>query len=181
MFGFFKNRSNDEPHAREFVRYIFVLGRETCTSVGKAIQMIPPDNIMVPITEDTSLEVSLAILGTSLAVLKGHSKIMSLDRGAGIETWCKQSIERDYDLPLDSTSKLIKAVNEYQATFERAMQCNINPFGEISGIMLARLLGSQVKSFCVKGTTALDPVLHQIVGDIMTMAITQAVDYWKER
>jgi hypothetical protein len=181
MFGFFKNRSNDEGHAKEFVRHIFVLGRETCTSVGKAIQMIPPGDVRIPVTDDTSLEVSLAILGTSLAVLKGHSKIMSRERGTGIETWCKQSIERDYNLPPDSVSKLLKGVDEYQVTFERAMQANINPFGEISGIILVRLLGSHVKSFCVRGTTALDPVLHQIVGDMMTMTITQAVNYWKER
>jgi hypothetical protein len=143
--------------------------------------MIPAGDVRVPITDDTSLEVSLAILGTSLAVLKGHSNIMSRDRGAGIETLCKQSIERDYDLSVESVLKLIKAVDEYQATFERAMQSNINPFGEISGVMLVRLLGSQVKSFCVRGTTALDPVLHQIVGDMMTMTITQAVNYWKDQ
>ncbi len=125
MFGFFKNRLNDERHAREFVRHIFALGRETCTSVGKAIQMISPGDLRVPITDDTSLEVSLAILGTSLAVLKGHSNIMSIDRGTEIETWCKQSIERDYDLPLESAAKLMEAVNEYQAAFQRA----IGPWG----------------------------------------------------
>ncbi len=181
MFRFFKNRSNDERHAREFVRHMFVLGRQTCTSISKAIQMIPPGDVGIPITDDTSLEVSLAILGTSLAVLKGHSNIMSRDRGTGIETWCKRSIERDYDLPVESALKLIKAVDEYQATFEKAMQSNINPFGEISGVMLVRLLGPKIKSFCVRGTTALDPILQQIVGDMMTMTTTQAVSYWKDQ
>jgi len=133
-------------------------------------------------TDDTSLEVSLAILGTSLAILKGgHSTIMSKARGTEIEICCKQSIERNYELPLDSVSKLIEAIDEYQAAFERDKQSNVNPFGEISGIMLVRLLGPQVKSFCVRGTTALDPFLHQIVGDIMTMTIAEAMTFWKDR
>lgn len=181
MFGLFKNKSSDEQRAREFVRQMFALGREACHSVRKAIQMTTSGDVLFPLTDDASLEVSLAILGTSLAVLKGHSNIMSVDRGTEIETWCKQSIERDYDLSLESAAKLMEAVNEYQAAFQKAMQSNINPFGEISGIMLVRLLGPQVKSFCVRGTTALDPILHQIVGDMMTMTITQAMNYWKDR
>ena len=32
--------------------------------------------------------------------------------GIEIETWCKQSIRRDYDLPIDLASKLIEAVDE---------------------------------------------------------------------
>jgi len=146
MFGLFKSKSSDEQHAKEFVRHVFALGRKTCPLVGKAIQVTTSSGVLFPVTDDTSLEVSLAILGTSLAILKGHSKIMSRDRRTEIETWCKQSIKMDYDLPLDSASKLIEAIDEYQAAFERAMQSNINPFGEISGIMLVRSLGPQIKS-----------------------------------
>jgi hypothetical protein len=76
---------------------------------------------------------------------------------------------------------LIEAVDEYQAAFERAMQSNINRFGEILGIMLVRMLGPQVKSLWIRGTKALDPILHQIVGDMMTMTITQAMNYWKDQ
>jgi hypothetical protein len=181
MFGFFKKRLSDEQRASEFVRHIFVLGRETCSSVGKAIKMIPPGDVSVPVTDEASLEVSLAILGTSLAILKGrHSKIMLRDRGTEIDAWCKKSIEHHYDSPLKSSSELVETIEEYQAAFERAMHSNINPFGEISGIILVRLLGPRVKSFYVRGTTALDPILHQIVGDLMTMTTTQALNYWKD-
>lgn len=182
MFGFFKKRLSDEQLAREFVTFIFALGHKTCNSIGKAIQMIPPGDVRVPMTDETSLEVSLAILSTSLAILKGgHFKIMLQDRGTEIDTWCKKSIERDLYLPLNSAEKLIEAVEEYQAAYERAMHSNINPFGEISGILLVRLLGPRVKFFYVRGTTALDPILHHIVGDLMTMAVTQAMQYWKGR
>lgn len=180
MFGLFKNKFHDEQHAKEFVRLMFALGRETCHSVSKAIQTAASGEVSFPLTDDPSLEVSLAILGTSLAILKGHSKIMSQDRGTEIETWCKQSIERDYDLPCNSASKLIEAVDEYQGAFERAMQSHINPFGEISGIMLNRALGHLIKSLCLSGTTELNSFVHQIVGDMMTMTITQAMTYWKD-
>jgi hypothetical protein len=180
MVGFFKGKSNDERRASDFVRQMFELGRKTCHSVAEAVQMTTSGDVSFPLTDDSSLEVSLAIIGTSLAILKGNSKIMSRDRGTEIETWCKQSIERDYDLPLDTTSKLIDAINEYQEAFEKAMQSNINPFGEISGIMLSRSLGPRVKSICLNDTTALNPFVHQVVGDVMTMTITKAMTYWKD-
>lgn len=82
------------------------------------------------------------------------------------------ALGRDYDLPLDSASKLIDAVDEYQGAFERAMQSNINPFGEISGIMLSRSLVPLIKSLCLTGTTELKFFVHHVVGDVMTMTMT---------
>jgi hypothetical protein len=179
--GFFKNELDDKRHVRGFVRCIFVLGRETYSSINKAIQIIPPDDVRIPVTDDRRLEVSLAILGASLATLKGYSSFMSRDRGIRIETLCRQSIEQDYDLSVNSVSVLIKAVNKYQTIFERATESHINPFEEMSGIILVRLLGPNVESFYIRGTTTLEPFLHTIVGDIMTKATTQAVKYWKDR
>ena len=181
MFGFFKKRLSDEHRAREFVSFIFALGHKACDSIRKTIQTIPPGDVSVPVTEEASLEVSCAILGTSLAILQGgHSKIMLRDRGTKIDARCKKSIEHDFDLPLNSASNLIKTIEEYQAAYERAMRSNINPFGEISGILLVQLLGPRIKSFYVRGTTALDPILHQLVGDLMTMTVTHAMQYWKD-
>ena len=179
MFGFLKREQRDEELSREFVRHVFAAGRETCPSIADAIKTITEGEVSFPIDDDVSLEISLAILGTSLAVLKGHSKVMTEDRGTGIAGFCERSIQEDYDLSLDSAHKLVDALGDYQTAFEKAMAGDINPFGETSGIMLVRCLGHRAKALCLPGTSALDPLVHQIIGDVMTMVVTETLTFWK--
>ena len=88
MFRFFKKELDDKWYVKEFVRHIFVQGRETYVSISEAMQMISPHDVKIPMTEDRRLEVSVAILGASLATLKGFSSFMSRDRGIRIENLC---------------------------------------------------------------------------------------------
>lgn len=141
--------------------------------------MTTQGNVNLPVNDDASLEISLAILGTSLAVLKGHSPVMTADRGAKVEVFCKRSIERDYELPLDSAKNLNAALDEYQDVFQKSMTGKNNPFGEISGIMLARCLGPQATALCLPGTGTLNPFVHQVIGDLITLTITQTMAFWK--
>ena len=141
MFGFRKPKGNDEELSCQYVRQVFAVGIETCPTIAEAIQTTTQGDVAFPVNDAASLEISLAILGTSLAVLKGHSQVMTAGRGTEIETFCKRSIERDYDLPADSACKLNAALDEYQDAFQKSMGNKNNPFGDISGIMLCRCLG----------------------------------------
>lgn len=179
MFGFFKRKSSDEEQSRMFVRQVFDLGRKTCRHVAEGVQMSTGGKVSFPISDDVSVEISLAILGTALAVLKGHSQVMTAVRGTQIVTYCKRSIERDYDLSADSAAKMNDALDEYQNAFQRSMSSKNNPFGEVAGIMLVRSLGQQATALCVPGTGALNLDTHQIVGDLVTMTVTQALAFWK--
>ncbi|OGW14098.1 MAG: hypothetical protein A3G93_16625 [Nitrospinae bacterium RIFCSPLOWO2_12_FULL_45_22] len=179
MFGFLKSKHGDEELSRECVRHVFAVGRETCPSIVEAVQMFTQGDVSFPVNDAASLDISLAILGTSLAVLKGHSQVMTADRGTHIETFCKHSIQRDYDLPSDSADKLNDTLDEYQAAFEKSMAGKNNPFGETSGMMLVRCLGPRAKALCLPGTSALRFFVHQVVGDLMTMTVTQVLTFWK--
>lgn len=171
----FRRKPNDEHRARGYVKQIFALGRETSGSLADLLQTcgveFPPD--------DLSAEIALAVLGTSLGLLKGHTLVMQRARGVEIESWCKRSIERDYEFSQEEASGLIEAIDEYQEAVERAMQSGANPFAEISGIMLVRALGPQVRSICVGDTDALNSFVHMAVGDALTLSITGALGYWK--
>jgi hypothetical protein len=104
---------------------------------------------------------------------------MPAERGTQIETFCKSSIKRDNDLPADSAYKLNKSLDEYQDAFQKSMIGKNNPFGETSGMMLVRCLRPRAKALCLPGTSCLNPFVHQVVSDVMTMTITQAMTFWK--
>ena len=179
MFGLGKKKKSDEELCRQYVRQVFAIGRETCSSIAEAVQMSTQGEVTFSVNDDVSLEISLAILGTSLAVLKGHSPVMSAERGTQIEKFCKSSIKRDYDLPADSACKINESLDEYQDAFQKSMAGKNNPFGETSGMMLVRCLGPRAKALCLPGTSILNSFVHQVVGDVMTMTVTQAMTFWK--
>ena len=178
---FENSESPEEKNSRIFVRQVFEVGIETCCHVAEALQMVTMGGVSFPIDEDASAKVSLAILGTSLAVLKRHSAVMAQDHGIIIEKFCKRSLQKDYELTSDEVSGMIDALDEYQRIFASAISSNKNPFGEISGVMICSCLGPQTTKLCVRGTSALNPVVHQVVGDLMTLKITNVLNFWKNK
>lgn len=179
MFGFKRSKGNDAELSRQYVRQVFAVGRETCPNIAEALRTTTQGDVAFPVNDDASLEISLAILGTSLAVLKGHSQVMNADRGAEVEAFCKRAIEEDYDLPAETAGKLNASLDEYQDAFQKSMSQKNNPFGDISGIMLCRCLGPRALELCLPGTGSLNPFIHLVVGDLMTMTITQTMTFWK--
>ena len=170
---------DDEELARQYVRQVFAVGRETCRTVAEAIRTTTKGDFSFPVHDDVSFEISLAILGTSFAALRGYTQVMNADRGRRIEALCKRSIDRDYDLPPELVASLIVSLDEYQEAFQKSITQKNNPFGEISGIMLCRCLGPQITGLCHPGTGSLNPLIHQAVGDLMAMTITQTMSFWK--
>jgi hypothetical protein len=132
-----------------------------------------------PINDDVSAEISLAILGAALAILKGNSQIMTADRGYQIEAFCRRSIRKDFGLPSYSADKIEDALDEYQAAFEKAMADKQNPSGETFGTMLVRCLGPSISALCISGTSALNPFVHQTVGSLATITVRQVLSFWK--
>lgn len=175
------SKSSEEKHSRIFVRYVFKSGIETWRHVAEALQMVTRGDVSFFIDEDASAKVSLAILGTCLAVLKGHSAVVAQDHGIEIERFCKRSLQKDYELTSDEASEMIDALDEYQRVFGSAMSSNKNPFGEIAGVMICRCLGPQTTKLCVRGTSSLNPVVHQVVADLMTLKITNVLNFWKDK
>jgi hypothetical protein len=183
MFGFLKNKANDDKLSKEFVRQMFALGRNTCPSIAEGVEMWTGGEVHFPVNDDASLEVSLAIIGTALAVLEGrHSKVMTTERGRQIAAACKQSIENDYGLPVESSRKMNQALDEYRAAFDGSIASDKNPFGEVSGIMLVRCMGKNAMALCLPDVPGiLSPLIHQTIGDVMTLTVAQALTFWKAR
>lgn len=179
IFGFLKKQPKDDELCRQFVRRMFELGRDTCPSVAEGVQTSTGGKVHFPVNDAASLEVSLAIMGTALAVLDGHSQLMSAERGRRIAAACKRSIETDDGLPIDSARKMNEALEEYQVAFQRSMASQNNPFGEVSGMMLVRCMGKKAMALCLPGTGNLNPLTHQIIRDLTAMTVTQALTFWK--
>ncbi len=177
MFGFLRTKVKDIDLSREYVQRTFAIGRTTCPSIAEAVQM----KANFPVNDDTSLEISVAILGASLAMLKGYSQIMTAERGSRIEEFCKSSLEKDYGLTTDFLRGMNKALNEYQDVFRESVLSEKNPFGEISGIMLCRCLGPRSRELCLPGSDNLNPFILQIVGDVMTMIVMRTIEFWKKK
>ena len=174
-----KANQSDEELSREFVRQVLDAGRETCRHIAEAVRMATDGQFAFPVNDDASFEISVAILGTALAILKGYSTMMTADRGSRIEVFCKRSLRRDYDLPSDSSDGIEDALDDYQLVFVRAMADHKNPFGDTFGTMLVRCLGPRVNALCVDGTSALNPYVHQTAGMMAEITLRQVLSFWK--
>ena len=171
--------NRDEELSREFVRQVFDAGRETCRYVAEGVRMTTDGRFAFPINNNVSAEISMAILGTALAILKGNSQIMTAERGNQIEVFCRRSIRRDYGMPSEDADWIDHALDEYQAAFRSAITGNKNPFGETFGRMLVRCLGASVSALCISGTSALNPAVHETVGNLATLTVKQVLEFWK--
>lgn len=182
MFGFLKRTDSDKELSRQFVRLIFAIGWNMCAAIAEMVETIRgEDAVSFAVNDDRRMEVSLALLATCLATLKGYSTVMKADRGHRIEEWCRDSIRQDYDLAPDETAKLYATLDEYKAAFNRMLASRSNPYGEITGIMLASCLGHGVHALCVPGTEVLSPTIQTMVGDALMLQVSRALAFWKGR
>ena len=179
MFGFFK-KINDNELTRQFVKATFLSGKDFCRGIADGVRISSNGTVSFPVNDNTVLEVSVAILGTCLAVLKGYSKIMTVERATHIESFSKRSIEKDFELSSDSAAEINLSLDEYQDVFCKAVHAKTNPFGEIAGEMLVRCLGEQANALCIKETGGLNPITHHMVGDYVTIVVTGGLKYWKK-
>jgi hypothetical protein len=176
MARFRRDKDLDENLAREFLVQVLGLGRTTASSLLEFLEKLKAP---LPPEDDLATEVSLAVLGTSLAMLRGHSKIMDPVRAVEVGAWCKESVRQHCSAAGQVASQLVDAVDEYEQTVERAIRSSANPFSEVSGVLLIRAFGPRVGLICLQGTDTLNPFIHQIVGDVVTMATTQAMAFWQ--
>jgi hypothetical protein len=169
----------DEELSREFVRQVLAAGRETCRHIAEGVRITADRQFAFPVNDDVSFEVSVAILGTALAVLKGYSQMMTADRGSRIEVFCKRSLRRDYGLPGDSADNVDEALDAYQSIFVKAIADNKNPFGETFGSMLVKCLGPSVSALCIDHTSVLNPSVHMVVGMLAETTLRQVLSFWR--
>lgn len=170
---------SDDDNAKAFVNQMFALGRDACPSIAEAVEMSCGGTVSFPVNEDVYVEISLAIMGTALAVLGGYSQVMTAERGARIADACKASIRSHYGLTADEIRGINDAIDQYTGAFNKSMQGRANPFGEVSGMMFMRCMGKKAYTLCLPGSGAINPMTHQMVGDLMTMMVTEAVSFWK--
>lgn len=72
MFGFGERKQQDEELCRQYVRRVFAIGHDMCPAIADNVQMVTQGKVTFPINDDVRLEISLAILGASLAILNAY-------------------------------------------------------------------------------------------------------------
>lgn len=173
-------KNKDEERSRYFIQFVLSIGKTICPEIADTIKTISEGEIHLPENEDSYFEISLCILGTSLAVLKGYSQVMTVERGENIEKYCEQSFQKDYDLPFDSITKIHSSLHDYQNEFKKSMVNNLNPFGGISQIMLVRCLGENSPKLFVDSNNFHPAILEAIVNTMMS-TVTKTLSFWEER
>jgi hypothetical protein len=175
------SRILDEEYSRVFVRQVFDLSRSTAVHITNAIDMSTQSKATLQDYKDVKVELFLAILSISLAILKINPKIMASERAIQIESYCKISLKDDFKLTEDEAIKINNAIKQYQDEFKISMIAKKNPFGDVTGMMLGRSLGKQSIVLCLPNTDVLNPLIHDIVGNILTLAVTQVSTFWKNK
>lgn len=168
-----------EELSRQYVSEALAVSKEICPSIARAVEMTTDGEIEFLINEDSYFEICLAILGASFAILKSNSELMNPSKALNIERACKSIIEKDCDLPAELKSEFYNILDEYQDAYRKAVALKKNPFGDIGGIMLVRCLGTEAVGLCSPGTGSLNPFTHTLISDVMMMAITNTMTFWK--
>ncbi len=174
-------QKNDEELSRQYVERVFLVGREICSIISKSIHMNIKDEVKFTVDDENSLEISLSILGTSFVVLKGYSQVMTVERGVEVERYSKLSLEKDYDLPSDTIRKLYDSIDHYQDAFRNGISNKKNPFPEVTKMMLSRCLGSDISTLYLPKpeNDIFNPIILDLVNDIMVITITRTMEFWK--
>lgn len=169
MFGFGKKHSNDEELARAFVIMVFTRGRELVPTIGECVQMCTDEGDVQPqMSENAGVEISLAILGTALAVLQGDSPIVDAGRGEQIASACRKSVTNVFHMPPFATQAVARTMDEYYEAYQNGLRSE--PFREASELMLVKCMSGEVKNFFL---------ISEVVGDIFIMTVARAVEFWK--
>jgi len=168
------NPQSHEDFSRLYVRHVFAIGRITCQAISEGIELATQGQFTLPVNDRTCFETSLALLGTSISVLtEGGSVIMTAKQGGRVANFCKCLIEEDYGI--ESRELVIR----YQVLFKIAMADERNPISDISQQMLERCLGSKIDALYLSGFSIINPLILQMVSDLLLMNVTEALTFWK--
>jgi len=171
-----------EDAAREFTRFVFDLGRTTCSSLADGLATCTQKDVSLPVTDDTALEVSLALLGTTTACLRGHNAFTDSATGMRIAQHCHQSLRTDYGLSENDAQGVVAAVTGYDLIFEQGYRGKENPFGKVVGEMLRRTISEALPKLTVRGTAnVMSPLVVGTLGGVFNLAATDALKFWKDR
>jgi len=118
---------------KQFIRHTFEVARNASPIFCQNIQMTTDSKVGFPVDEDSCFIIFGALLGTSLAVLNGYSKVVSPERGAEISSMLKKILQTHNHIPPEHAKEMIASIDEYKDAFQRGMNSSGNPFGEVSG------------------------------------------------
>lgn len=167
-----------ESRSREFVRYVFLLGKEACSPIKKGVEMTSGGKVEFPLSDDNSFEIAIATLGTTLFILKHYSKVTTLKEGMLIESCCKQSLREDYGLSSDDVEAIIRSIDNYQGAFNKAVTSKVNPFFETTSLLLTRCLGNDVLALCLDDRAFLNPLVQETIGGSLMLYVSHATKFW---
>jgi len=177
-----ESQSPLEDAARDFTRFVFELGRTTCKSLADGLATCTQQEVSLPVTDDTSLEVSLALLGTTTACLRGHSAFTDPPTGMRIAQHCHQSLRTDYGLSENDAQGVVSAVTGYDLIFDQGYRAEENPFGKVVGEILRRTIPEALPTLTVRGTdNVISPLVVGTLGGVFNLAATDAMKFWKDR
>ena len=170
---------NDATAASGFVKHVLDIGRDTAGALKSGVATVSGKTLTFDDSDDTSLSISLMLLGFSLASLRGHSPIMTSDRAAQIADHCKAVFLTQFDLPPETARQIVGQIDGFAHFFETSLSSKDNPIAKASVPLLRRCLGADFDKITMMGGTAVSPLIGDTATDLLTISLTQALLFWK--
>ena len=179
VLSIFERTDTHEIRCKRFLEEILVLGQQTCSSIAELVSDATNGKVGLTVNSYTSREISLALLGSILGALEANWFVISAERAETISSICKQLLPRLVSAPDPRAEEATTILNRYLEAFRNAKSRARNPLGEVTGIALVHCMGDDVLHLCVRNTTCLSPITHQIVMDMFLLSMTDAMSIWK--
>lgn len=180
MFDFFKRKPKDDLNSVEFLTIVLEKGSKTISIINDVLKMEKETSIK-KYQDNINIEELLgAIFGASFGILNGYSKAIPKKRGQKINRYCKSIL---ISSKFESNPKIIKIsiIEKYEEVFREAINKNINPFEEISAVLLVRSFKKRIGKICIPGTNNLNPFIHQTIADIIALTVADVMKFWKDK
>jgi hypothetical protein len=170
---------NDAGASEAYVKHVLEIGKQTTTSLKEAVGMTTGQRLTFDDSDDTCLTVSLAILGFSIAGLRSRSPMMDSRRAQAIAEHCKAVFRTRFGIPAATADDICRTIDGFADSFESSVRNKENPIGRFVVPLLRRCLGSDFNRVTMADGKVVSPVVGDMVADLLTISLTQSLDFWK--
>ncbi len=180
-----KTRSNDKSLSEQYVRYAVEIGYEVCPKMAQLIDMTTQGIFELPVNDNSSVEIGKCILGTSFGLFRGHTPLISPQRGEKIETYCRSYWGELYKLKPKEKEYINDIFDLYIHLLNDATENSKNPFFDVSRFLLTKLFRKEIEELCLPDGTlpreTRDLLFHESIGDFLALCVSETMMFWKDK
>ena len=170
----------NEDLPKKFIELVFIQSDGATEILVDTIRQSVDNPPEIEITKNTKLEVSIAIIGVSIALMiSGRSGFVTASQGKKIEKICRETIKKDFGYSSKENNLINEKLDEYIEAYNKSWSQKTNPFNAPAGILILEILGEKNIHIAMGPDGNLSYLTHQMVMDQLMLMMIEPNKIWK--